>query len=290
MGEWLVPPHQYRMFVTALSEDGKNRSNEQEEKDSLPAFGLFSQNVKDSFFIFVHLPRKYERNKNERYNVVYLLDANVYFDQVAEYVERVSRGGSKNEPIIVGIGYRSFVEMDSLRNRDYTYPIAKTKFGFTISGGADKFYNFIEKELRPYMYKNYRADSSGNALMGHSLGGYFVLYALGRERSKPLFKYYISASPSILYNPEYLEDQLKTLDPNREGMLYLSIGGMEDKEEDDGDIKESVFFDTLTGRLLGLNSKDFKVEKEAFPVAGHMETAIPSFQKGLNITMEQDKR
>ena len=109
-------PHHYRLFVTALVSDKKKKFNqdELEEKESLPVTTLFSENVKDSFSIFVSLPKDYAKKKNQNFPVIYLLDANVYFDIIADAMNEIH-----SKAILVGIGYKDFVMMDSLRNRDY---------------------------------------------------------------------------------------------------------------------------------------------------------------------------
>src|SRR6185503_17561259 len=122
--------------------------------------------------------------------VIYLLDANVYFDIVADAIKE-----NNSNALLVGLGYKDFMRMDSLRNRDYTFPKALPKDSFPISGGADKFLSFIGGELLPYIDKTYRTDTSNRALMGHSLGGYFTLYALEQAmlRKNSLFKNYVAA-------------------------------------------------------------------------------------------------
>lgn len=37
--------------------------------------------------------------------------------------------------------------MDSLRSRDYTYPLAIPEYEMSVSGQADKFFSFIKNEL-----------------------------------------------------------------------------------------------------------------------------------------------
>src|SRR6218665_2915472 len=83
-GDWETPPHHYRLFVTALVADTKDQpaGTYDEEKETAPAVSFFSQQVKDSFSIFVHLPK--DHGKTGRvFPVVYLLDANAYFDALA---------------------------------------------------------------------------------------------------------------------------------------------------------------------------------------------------------------
>jgi len=38
--------------------------------------------------------------------------------------------------ILVGIGYKNFVQMDSLRDRDHTFPAAMPKYQMKTTGGG----------------------------------------------------------------------------------------------------------------------------------------------------------
>lgn len=75
--------------------------------------------------------------------------------------------------------------------------------------------------------------------MGHSLGGYFTLYALQQSLldKHSVFNGYIAASPSTHYNHNYLLTQLEKLGAGIQDKtkLYVTFGGLEDAEEDEGD-------------------------------------------------------
>src|SRR5690606_27789385 len=131
------------------------------EKEAMPAFTLKSDFSSEPYSIFVRLPRKYPKEKNQTYPVIYLLDGNAYFDAVANSVDNYSKKKKiSSDPIVVGIGYENACVMDSLRNRDYTYPEALAADSFKISGRGDKFYNFIETKLIPYIDSAYRTDKT----------------------------------------------------------------------------------------------------------------------------------
>src|SRR5690606_10805484 len=101
-------------------------------------------------------------------------DGNAYFDAVANSVDNYIQGKNISvDPIVVGIGYENAYVMDSLRNRDYTYPEALPADSFTVSGKGDKFYDFIKAKLVPHIDSIYRTDKTNRTIMGHSFGGYF---------------------------------------------------------------------------------------------------------------------
>jgi predicted alpha/beta superfamily hydrolase len=282
-GEWQVPPHHYRMYMTVLVEDTKKYSeqNDREEKESTPSASLYSQFVNDSFSVFIHLPKSYSANKQQKFPVVYMLDANVFFDLIS----RAMNEPKLNQTILVGIGYKDFKLMDSLRNRDYTFPKASPKDSFLLSGGGDQFLSFIDRELISFIDKTYHCDTTNRTLMGHSLGGYFTLYALQQELllNKNRFKTFVAASPSLDYGDGYLLKQFSLL-PDIRGQnskkLFLSFGKREDMEDNGTGTSGLDDFNTFI-KLIEQHLKSIHVTREVYPTYGHMETAVPSFLKAI---------
>src|SRR5665647_3092959 len=121
--------------------------------------------------IFVSLPKNYATS-GKLYPVIYVLDG-------SETMISYSNGLIKNlsdceiipELIIVAIASND-------RNRDYT-PIKPNYFpefvNVTSAGHADQFLSYIEKELFPYVEKNYRTVPC-RIFAGHSFGGLCVTY------------------------------------------------------------------------------------------------------------------
>ena len=268
----------------------KQPINKIEEKE---ATRLYSESVADSFSIFVNLPNDYRSDQKTKYPVVYLLDANLYFDVIATTLNKYSEVGLAPYVILVGIGYKDFPAMDSLRNRDDTYPVAIPEYEKTVSGGADKFLSFIDNELTPYIDSKYRTDTSKRTLMGHSLGGYFTSYALLQNllgKSKSLSNY-IAASPSLHYNHYYLLNQLKDAvkqkDKNKKLKAYITYGGLEDSQsaEDSSMLK----LDDISKQLSELLQGSILYKGDIYSNLGHMDTQIPTFIKGLQWALQEDK-
>jgi predicted alpha/beta superfamily hydrolase len=103
---------------------------------------LYSSAVKDSFYISVCLPDGYDEANNTNYPVVYLTDANFHFDILAPLVKIYAMGGLMPQVILIGIGYKDFGTMDSLRYRDYTHPIAFAEYEMALSGEPKDFILF----------------------------------------------------------------------------------------------------------------------------------------------------
>jgi predicted alpha/beta superfamily hydrolase len=251
------------------------------DKQELPFTRLYSHAVNDTFSIFVSLPEEYQAQPNNTYPVIYVLDANLYFDVFSVIMKKYSEVGLLSPAILVGIGYKDFPAMDSLRNRDYTYPLAIPEYEMTVSGQADKFLSFINRELVPLIDSQYRADKNNRVLMGHSLGGYFTLYALQQQLAAKdsLFSGYIAASPSTHYNHYYLLKEFEKLDRHNSNKVkvYTTTGGLEEAESNDEIIKlrtDSVltrYFRSAAGYYKG----------DTYSNLDHMDTPLPTFVKGL---------
>lgn len=249
-------------------------------------FSIYSSAVKDSFNISVSTPPGYDANK--KYPVVYLLDANLYFDIIAPAIKKYTELGGIKPCVIVGIGYKDFGTMDSLRSRDYTYPKALPRYEMVASGQADRFLAFISKELKPYVQHNYSVDTANTTLLGHSLGGYFTMYALYRRlaNNDRTFNNYIAASPSLDYNDQYIAQQFAALTPSADQdsfKLYVTFGGSEDSEDADDTTgtKTTVLLDSFSRSLAKLKIAKAVFKSDTFSNLGHMDTPYPTFTKGL---------
>lgn len=277
--EWRVPPHHYRLYVTARVPDNKKAGKgEEDENLETPATArLYSTAVQDSFSLFIRLPKGYARHSKRQYPVVFLLDANVYVEAVGNELERQH----KPPVILVGVGYRNFLQMDSLRQRDYTYPAAAAADSLPLSGGGRQFLAFLERELLPLVDKTYRTDTTNRTLMGHSLGGYFTLYAMleGMKTATTSFTRYVAASPSLYYGNQYLTQELNSLVPlsSRPRWLYLTIGSEEMRTGTaEGDANSMAWHAVIEALSTNRNSA-LTVDHCIYPGFSHMETAVSTF-------------
>lgn len=246
---------------------------------------LYSAAVADSFYISVSLPDEYYTSPKHSYPVAYLLDANLYFDIMATTIRSYSGVGLAPDVILVGIGYKDFPAMDSLRNRDYTYPVAIPEYEMSTSGGADKFLSFINKDLVPFINHNYHPDTTKRVLMGHSLGGYFTMYAMLQQLKGAgnSFTHYIAASPSFHYNNYYLLNELAKLNyanPSPQKVSsYITFGGLEEPANTDS---TSMKLPDLIKQLsTSLSSGQVNFKADIYSNLDHMDTQLPTFIKGL---------
>lgn len=165
LGSWSTPPHHYCLNLSGVV----NREaplQVEEDVEAEPTFILPSARTNTAYSIFVHLPEGYARDTSSRYPLLLLLDGNAYFDAVKQAIIKNKLWNSV-QPIIVGIGYENAYLMDSLRVRDYTFPEALPVDSFATSGGAARFYRFVNDELLPKIDSSYRTARSEGTIMGH---------------------------------------------------------------------------------------------------------------------------
>ena len=285
------------LFLTMACNQNHDKKEQLDKIDKQNTFRLYSKTVADSFFISVNLPNDYNPQQKEKYPVVYLLDANLYFDILATTINKYSEVGLAPSVIFVGIGYKDFPAMDSLRNRDDTYPTAIPEYQMTVSGGADKFLSFINNELIPQIDKEYKTDTSKRVLMGHSLGGYFTVYTLlqdllGKSNS---FNSYIAASPTIHYNKYYFLNQVKDIPTQKSRHkkinAYITFGGQEDAEsKTDSSVMKLNDLTNQLSNLFSVKQSGYVIyTSNIFSNLDHMDTQIPTFIKGLQWTLNEKK-
>ncbi|MBB5282238.1 putative alpha/beta superfamily hydrolase [Rhabdobacter roseus] len=283
LGRWTRPPHHYCLYITATT--SKEAPDEPDDTETLPTFTLKSDFSNEPFSLFVRLPKEYAKNPQRTYPVFYLLDGNVYFDPVAHYADKLTRKKRNTiDPILVGIGYENAYVMDSLRDRDYTFPRALPADGFKISGEGEKFYQFVKEKIVTHIDSAYRTDKVNRTIMGHSLGGYFVLHALTHHLSgQTIFTNFVAASPSIDYHTNYILDVIERLANKGENAeragLFLTIGALEVLEDQPNGFKRLT--EILAKKSIDTNAKVYKDW-------GHMETAIPTFEEAVRQVMHKN--
>ena len=127
------------------------------------------------------------------------------------------------------------------------------------AGGGQLFYDFLINELLPEIDTQYRTDKNNRALLGHSFGGYFVLYSLLNQLNNKTryFKKFISASPMLWYNNFYLNQLPQQLEKNNEHLgIFMSVGQMEDSIWSVNPVKDL----TTEIRKRNLDGLNLKVE------------------------------
>ena len=231
---------------------------------------ITSQIINDDYKLYFFLPPNYSESKE--YPVVYLLDGDWHTERMANEINVMWKNNEIPECILIGIGN------SNQRFRDYTYPPDKYNEG---SGHADEYYEFIRDELIPYVDASYTTDTSSRIIAGHSLGGFFVLYAMFQNNSDlPLFSGIIAASPSIWWENAYLlelEQELAEKTDDLPVSLFLSAGS------DEG-ITNMLDIE-MRERLLNREYPSFNSNYINFKDKGHEGASIPGFVEGIKFTL-----
>lgn len=135
-----------------------------------------------SYPLYIYVPPD-DRTPRSALPIVYLLDGESRFQTTVGIVE-----ARRSRVILVGIGN------EANRARDYVPPNACTPNG----GGEGLFLDFIRRELIPFIDASVGGDPAQRALLGHSHGGSFVLYALFNEPpASRRFSAYLASDASI---------------------------------------------------------------------------------------------
>ena len=251
-------------------------------KQSRIKFTQYSESVKDTFYIEVQLPGEYFSKPAKKYPVVFLVDGNFYFPMMASIFEQYEIAGLVEPAIVVGVGYKSFKAMDSLRVRDCLYPKAMPSDEINAEGGGLNFYNYLTKELIPRIDSQYRTDSNNRALAGHSFGGYFVLYSLLNQLQAKTntFKTFVSASPALWYNNFYLNQLPEQLRSSEEEInLFISVGELEDST---WSVKPVI---DLSAEIQRSKVKRLEFRSRVYNHLNHMDVALLSFAQGVQELM-----
>lgn len=191
-----------------------------------PTFGMYSNNVKDSFDIFITLPKNYK--ENEKYSVFYYLDANIKSgNKIREILRDSTLKPNFEKTIFVGIGHKG--DFHKLRRRDFIVPQIEGSDTLGLSenfGQIGRFYHYMKSELIPYINKHYNTKTSDNSLLGHSFGGLFTIYSL--LQNDTIFRYYYALSPS-LWVSSYSIYKFNKIDPksNLKRDLFFCAGSFE---------------------------------------------------------------
>lgn len=181
---------------------------------------LHSEILGEDRTLNIYLPANYDSNK--RYPTVYLLDGGVDEDflHVMGLVQFNTFPWIKRIPecILVGIA-------NTNREKDFTYP-AKSKNDkkrIPENGGSEAFISFIEKELQPYISKQFSVNDR-TTIIGQSLGGLLATEILLKQPQ--LFDEYIIISPSLWWNDgSLLKESLNTLVGYSSGIkIYIGVG------------------------------------------------------------------
>ena len=234
-----------------------------------------------SYQLHVSLPKKYSEQDTLHYPVLYVLDGKFSFNSMSSIRAVLELGKEIRDIIIVAIDVSSVTDADWLASRynDFTpssipqadtlwSKIMKIPEGKLRSGGAELFLNTLQKEMIPFIDKQYKT-TADRGLSGHSLGGLFAGYCLLKKPD--LFKRYGINSPSFWWNNnEMLRYENNYANENTElsANVFFSVGGSED------DMMLAPF-NAFTNSIKNHNYKGLSMTVKIFDDETHL-SAVPA--------------
>lgn len=219
------------------------------------------------------LPDSYNESSGveKKYPIIILLDGYTHFKTASGIVHFMGSDRNRNhfmpETIIVAIE-----NVD--RERDFTVTKIKTKRPNTMGGGRN-FLDFIEKELLPYVDKNYRTEPY-RILAGHSLGGLLTLNSYMDENS--LFDAYISIDPSIWWDEQMMTEKVDSILPiSLKKKLYLATANQGEAKYE----RNKKRHDTLYTLLNKKAEEPLNVKIKYFENESHRSVPLVALYEGL---------
>ena len=216
----------------------------------------------------IYLPQKFDKTKS--YPIIYLLDGsmNEDFIHVTGLVQFFNQMYSMPETIVVGIA-----NVD--RKRDFTFhtDLKDLQKDYPTTGHSDKFINFLDKELKPYIESNFK--TTDNYLFGQSLGGLLATEILLKKPE--LFNNYFIISPSLWWDDESLLKQAPQLlfkIKDIKKFIYISVG----KGEHPVMVKDA---EDLFDVLKKSNKKNWTIEYKMMETDNHATILHRSLYEGL---------
>lgn len=242
-----------------------------------------------SYQLYVSLPKKYSEQDTLHYPVLYVLDGKFSFNSMSSIREVLDLGKEIKDIIIVAIDvscitdddwfasrYNDFtpsgiLQADTLWSKIMNIPEGKLK-----SGGAESFLNTLQKEMIPFIDKQYKT-TGDRGLSGHSLGGLFAGYCLLKKPG--LFKRYGINSPSFWWNnsemlryENYYANQHTELSVN----VFFSVGGLEDA-------MMLAPFNAFTNSIKSHNYKGLSMTTKIFDGESHLSVVPAGGSRTLKV-------
>lgn len=205
----------------------------------------------------IHLPKGYKNDTIKKFPLVIVLDNGYLFDLFVGNSTVFAEADLAPQQIVVGL------DTDYARNQDVS---TVTKNGDLTKNGR-KFYNYIKKEVIPYLEANLKA-SPFLTIAGQGKAGNFITHFL--KEQKPIFNAYLAISPTFNESTPNLFStyNLKRLDDiDNQFYLYVSNNNSSSKQEKDigALLKEGI---------EGLALEKLHVKFDVFTDSQNLPTAI----------------
>lgn len=243
-----------------------------------------SETLDEQRTIWISAPDDYKTD-GLKYPVIYLTDADQHFIHMASSAKLLAHARMIPEMIVVGIS-------NPKRDRDLSPPITEEMGNFKNgqpkpvgpqAGGADRFLEFMAKDLFPYIERHFPTGPY-RILAGHSSGGLLTIHAFVNHND--LFQGYIAASPALWWNNGSLIQQTEdflTAHKDLKKQLYVTLG-------DEGEVIENGhndiydmhhWYEKLIQGVEGTAGNKLIWGTKLMPHLNHNSVPLPSYYQGL---------
>jgi predicted alpha/beta superfamily hydrolase len=218
------------MAVLMIAGQSNGRAQSNQERKGPLQLTLHSSLLSEDRRILVRLPRHYELDTAAHYPVLYKFDGDNQLDRYDHSIDVLNSIDAIPDLIVVAIPNGR-----GLRNRDLT-PASLNQdgnengsIGTGEMGRGDRFLDFVDQELIPFIEKNYRTTQE-RILAGHSRGALLVLQSLlskpGRFQARFLF-----SAPLMRDEQRLIIDARKFFreNPGLNSFLYFNWGEAENE-------------------------------------------------------------
>lgn len=170
--------------------------------------------------IFVAWPA--EQPPADGFPLIVSLDANASFATVVEAVRMRSHrpdATGVGPAVVVGVGYPGDGPYERIRRTfDYTREGSAQPDGgdgrdAAAVGGASRFLSLLQTDVPAMVAASHPIDRGRQAIIGHSLAGYFVLETLASAPAA--FQTYVAISPSVWWDQDGLTARIRDLAARR---------------------------------------------------------------------------
>ena len=173
-----------------------------QQLDTISSYRLLdtisSKYLKSDRALKIQLPRSYDIQTKKKYPLIIVMDGDYLFDITSGSVDYLSYWGDIPENIVVGVNQFGSRFQDSS---------VLDEFNFTPISSTSNFYDFLVKEMLPYVSDKYRV-SSFLIAVGHERTANFINFLVLKD--KPLVRGVICVSPKFSENMQgYIVDYFK---------------------------------------------------------------------------------
>ena len=220
--------------------------------------------------LLIHLPESYAYNITKKYPILFVFDGSSQDNHLAYHNTILSSIGMNAEFITVGIP-----NTRGNRSRDLTPGDMKIDIDDIHSkkGNGTTFLDCIEKEIIPFMEKNYRVNEH-KMLAGNSRGGLLVMHAFLEKQT--VFDAYFCFSPAFWREDHKIVQRFKAHNEKNTTpkFLFMSLGSDENEKMKNGFFK-------MKATLENKDMKNLIWKSHITPHAVHSNNAYKSSPQAL---------